>query len=188
MAQLYLFCGFSPRRSQPVLVFLFAVSAVCGQANFVPSTPCRLINTRLPNGPFGGPFLAANSTRNFAIPSGGCSIPSTAVAYSLNITVVPPGTLVYLTVWPQGQSQPVVSSLNSDGRSKAVAAIIPAGNCGGISVYASDATNLIIDINGYFAAPGTSGSLAFYPMAPCRAVDTRGGGSTSQVGLAAHLR
>ncbi len=175
MGRLCLFCGFPPRIAQAVLASLFAVSAVFGQANFVPIAPCRLINTRLPNGPFGGPFLAANSTRSFTVPNGGCSIPSNAVAYSLNITVVPPGTLVYLTVWPQGQSQPVVSSLNSDGRSKAVAAIIPAGASGGISVYASDATNLVIDINGYFAAPGTSGPLAFYPMAPCRAVDTRGG-------------
>lgn len=43
-----------------------------------------------------------------------CGIPATASAYSLNITVVPrAGTLGYLTVWPTGQPQPVVSTLNS---------------------------------------------------------------------------
>jgi len=36
-----------------------------------------------------------------------------------------------------------------------------------------DATNVIIDINGYFTAPGASGGLAFYPVTPCRIADTR---------------
>ena len=56
-------------------------------------------------------------------------IPSAAVAYSLNVTVVPAGPLGYLTVWPAGQSQPTVSTLNSlDGRVKANAAIVAGGS------------------------------------------------------------
>ena len=43
-------------------------------------------------------------TRNFAIQGGPCGIPPAAVAYSLNVTVVPAGPLGYLTVWPAGQS------------------------------------------------------------------------------------
>ncbi len=98
---------------------------------FVPVTPCRIVDTRNANGAFGGPELAAGSTRNFNIPGGGCGIPITAVAYSLNVTVVPAGPLGYLTVWPQGGSKPIVSTLNSDGRIKANAAIVPAGTGGG---------------------------------------------------------
>jgi len=82
-----------------------------------------------------------------------CGVPTTAQAYSLNMTAIPLGALGYLTTWPTGQSQPLVSTLNSlGGPTVANAAIVPAGGApsGAISVYVSDATNLIIDINGYF--------------------------------------
>jgi hypothetical protein len=52
------------------------------------------------------------------------------------------------------------------------AAIVSAGTSDGISVYASDSTQLIVDIDGYFAAP-QSGGLSLYPTAPCRVIDTR---------------
>ena len=57
---------------------------------WVSLTPCRLVDTRRPNGPFGGPPLAPGIPRSFAIPNDpNCSIPATALAYSLNVTVVP---------------------------------------------------------------------------------------------------
>src|SRR5581483_4159466 len=55
----------------------------------------------------------------------------------------------------------------------AVAAIVAADAAGNISVEANQSTDFIIDINGYFAAPGGSGALLFYPLPPCRVVDTR---------------
>ena len=76
-------------------------------------------------------------------------------------------------MWPTGQSQPLVSTLNDlTGTIVANAAIVPAGTGGEISVYASNDTDLVIDINGYFAAPGTGG-LSLYAVAPCRVIDTR---------------
>jgi hypothetical protein len=143
---------------------------------FVPMTPCRVADTRYANGAFGSPSLAAGSTRSFVIPNGtNCGVPTTAAAYSLNVTVVPQGTLDYLTVWPGGATQPVVSTLNSvDGRIKANAAIIPAGAGGAVSVYATNTTDLILDIDGYFLPFGSNSSaLAFYPLTPCRIADTR---------------
>jgi len=138
-----------------------------------PVTPCRIVDTRGANGPFGGPIMTAGGTRSFIIPNSACNIPSNAQAYSLNVTVVPPAGLTYLTIWPTGQSQPLVSTLNSlNGAILANAAIVPAGTGGAVSVYVSDATNVIIDINGYFAPPSASG-LAFYPATPCRVADTR---------------
>ncbi|HZE24610.1 MAG TPA: hypothetical protein VE054_11485, partial [Blattabacteriaceae bacterium] len=74
---------------------------------FVPVTPCRVADTRLTPGPFGAPFLAANSTRGFTIPSSSCNIPATAQAYSVNATVVPHGPLGFLTVFPCGQTLPL---------------------------------------------------------------------------------
>ncbi len=152
------------------------VTATSGGYQFVPAGPCRVADTRNPNGQFGGPEMAANSTRSFSIPNSSCSIPSTAVAYSLNVTVVPGAQLGYLTIWPTGQVQPYVSTLNSDGRIKANAAIVAAGSAGSVSVYVSDSTHVILDIDGYFVPAGSSPSaLAFYAMPPCRIVDTRQG-------------
>jgi hypothetical protein len=144
--------------------------------SFIPITPCRVADTRNPNGPFGGPYISGGTSRSFTIPSSACGIPSTAQAYSFNVAVVPHTALGYLTVWPTGQSQPAVATLNSsDGRIKSNAAIVPAGTGGAVSVYATNDTDAILDINGYFAPVGTSGSLAFYPSSPCRLVDTRRG-------------
>ncbi len=106
---------------------------------FVPVTPCRVVDTRNPNGPFGGPPISGHSSRAFPLSEGDnpCSIPASAIAYSLNVTVVPMSPLNYLTIWPTGQGQPTVSTLNSpDGRVKADAAIVPAGTpSGSVSVY-----------------------------------------------------
>jgi hypothetical protein len=143
-------------------------------------TPCRLVDTRSTGGPIQG-----GSSRDFTVPQlGGCDIPATAAAYSLNVTVAPPGPLGYLTIWPTGEAQPVTSLLNSpDGRTKANAAIVPAGDNGAVSVYVSNTTNVILDIDGYFTAPG-SGTYQFYPLPPCRIVDTRSGnGGILQAGV-----
>ena len=82
-------------------------------------------------------------------------------------------SLGYLTIWPTGEGRPVVATLNSlDGRIKADAAIVPAGANGAVSIYVTDTTNVILDINGYFA-PVSGSTLAFYPLPPCRVADTR---------------
>ena len=144
---------------------------------FVPLTPCRVVDTRRTNGEFGGPPITGGAFRSFPLPQNEmCNIPASATAYSLNVTVLPRTTLGYLTIWPTGESQPVVSTMNStDGRIKANAAVVPAGGNGGaVSVYASNTTNVILDIDGYFVPPG-SGTYQFYPLTPCRIVDTRGG-------------
>ena len=144
-------------------------------------TPCRLVDTRNPNGPFGGPPIQGGTSRSFPIPQQTpCDIPATAAAYSLNVTVVPITTLGYLTIWPTGEDQPFVSTMNStDGRIKANAAILPAGYQGAVSVYVTDTTNVIIDIDGYFVPTG-SGTYQFYSLTPCRVVDTRQGSNEPQ--------
>jgi len=157
----------------PQTVSLSATGTTPVGLQFVSVTPCRLVDTRVATGPFGGPELTAGETREFDLPQSSCGIPSTAVAYSLNVTVVPNGLLNYLTLWPAGQAQPNVSTLNSDGRIKANAAITPAGTNGGVDVYVTDPTQVILDIDGYFAPAGTPSALAFYPLTPCRVADTR---------------
>jgi sugar lactone lactonase YvrE len=141
---------------------------------FIPMTPCRVVDTRNPAGPFGGPSIGGGASRDFNVPTSACGVPSTAQAYSLNVAVVPAGPLGYLTLWPTGQTQPLASTLNSlDGRIKSNAAIVPAGTSGSISVFASNATDVILDINGYFVPASVTTALAFYPITPCRIADTR---------------
>jgi uncharacterized repeat protein (TIGR03803 family) len=91
-----------------------------------------------------------------------------------DFTAVPHGTLGYLTVWPSDQTQPVVSTLNAPtGQVTANAAIVPAAlNNGDISAFVTNDSDLVIDVNGYFA-PAGSGGLSLYPMSPCRVSDTR---------------
>ena len=159
-----------------VLVFIFLALHVESQTplQFVATTPCRIADTRNTNGEFGGPSIQGQTFRSFAIPDNkSCNIPSTAAAYSLNVTVVPHGPLGFLTVWPTGENQPYVSTLNSyDGRIKANAAIVPAGASAAVSVYVSNSADVVLDIDGYFA-PISNSTLAFYPLPPCRVADTR---------------
>ncbi|MBV9082048.1 MAG: hypothetical protein JOZ62_05190 [Acidobacteriaceae bacterium] len=141
---------------------------------FVPITPCRIADTRNPDGPFGGPYIAGNTSRSFALRATACSVAPDAQAYSLNVTVVPMTGLGYLTLWPTGEPQPTVSTLNSpDGRVRANAAIVPAGDNGAISVFATNGTHVVLDVNGYFVSDTNPSALAFYPVTPCRVADTR---------------
>jgi len=143
-------------------------------SSFYPDTPCRVADTRNPVGPFGGPAMSPGQTRDFAVPAGSCAIPANATAYAMNVTVVPAGPLGWLTAFPSGQSRPLVSTLNSPkGKVLANAAVVPAGSGGAISAYVTDQTNVLLDINGHFGAPGGSGELQFHPVTPCRVADTR---------------
>ena len=143
---------------------------------FFPVTPCRVADTRWTNGSLGGPFLTGGVERSFPVLASSCNLPNSAAAYSLNFTAVPRhGSLSYLTVWPAGGTRPLVSTLNAPtGAVTANAAIMPAGVQGAITVYPTNDTDLVIDIDGYFALSSSGpGPLSLYTLAPCRVLDTR---------------
>jgi hypothetical protein len=158
----------------------YLVPATSGSAlAFFPLTPCRVADTRRPVNALGGPPLQRGQVRNFPVlQASDCNVPASAQAYSLNFTVVPSRgqPLGYLSVWPAGTSQPNVSTLNAPtGTVVANAAIVPAGPGGDIMTYAyGNDTDLIIDIDGYFAAPESAPNpLSLYNVQPCRVLDTR---------------
>ena len=65
------------------------------------------------------------------------------------------GPWATLPLIPTGAAIPLVSTLNAiGGQVTANAAIVPAGTNGDIDVFAADDTDLVIDINGYFAPSG----------------------------------
>ena len=81
----------------------------------------------------------------------GCAASSLAQAYVFNASVVPVGALGYLTLWPDGATQPLVSTLNAlDASISSNMAIVPTTN-GKVDAYASGLTQLILDISSYFA-------------------------------------
>ena len=80
-----------------------------------------------------------------------CAPPATAQAYVLNATVVPIGSLGYLTLWPDTETQPLASTLNAvDGAITSNMAIVPNIN-GSTDAFASGPTQPILDISSYFA-------------------------------------
>jgi len=164
--------AFWNQSSTPLFSLNFTITTPTANT-FVPLAPCRVVDTRNAGGTLGGPSIAGGASRIFPVPSSSCGVPGNATAYSLNVTVVPQGPLGYLTIWPAGQPQPLASTLNSDGRIKANAAIVPAGSNGAVSVFATNTTDVILDINGYFVPAGSPGALDLYPLTPCRIADTR---------------
>lgn len=78
-------------------------------STFVPTTPCRLIDTRDPGEVAFGPGETRTMSTHGS--NGECTIPTTAVALSMNVTTVDPTAPTFLTFWPEG-SRPVASSMN----------------------------------------------------------------------------
>jgi hypothetical protein len=115
-----------------------------GGYNLYTVTPCRVLDTRKVAGAFTGELTVKVNTS-------ACAPPTTAQAYVFNATVVPTGDLGYLTLWPDEEAQPVVSTLNAeDGAITSNMAIAPNLD-GETDAYASGTTQLVLDISAYFA-------------------------------------
>ncbi len=80
-------------------------------ANFYAVTPCRLLDTRNPNGAWGGPALGASGQRTFTV-TGRCGVPSTASAVAFNATVAGPTASGYLSIFPGNAFDQGTTALN----------------------------------------------------------------------------
>ena len=104
-------------------------------------------------GALGGPALAANTDRTFAV-TGACGIPATAGAISVNLTVTQPSAVGDLRLYPGGTSLPPASSINyAAGQTRANNATVLLGPGGTVSVrcvQASGNVHFLLDVNGYY--------------------------------------
>lgn len=120
---------------------------------FFTVTPCRVVDTRGPNGISGGPALPAGSERGFVL-AGQCGIPMTAKAVSLNLTIAQPNALGDLRLTPGGSPVALVSMVNyRPGQTRANNALVSLGPVGEILIHsdqASGSVHVVIDVNGYF--------------------------------------
>src|SRR6266542_1986624 len=125
-----------------------------GATNYFTVFPCRIIDTRNPVGPLGGPPLSGGTSRTFVIVNT-CNVPATATAVAVNITETQAQGSGHLRIYPAGAALPNVAAINfSAGQTRANNAILLLGGSGGISVYAGIGAGLtvdfILDVNGYF--------------------------------------
>lgn len=145
--------------------FLTVSSAkAVGPLQFYSVTPCRLVDTRDPNGLTGGPILQHGTIRNFPVYGSNarsCGILSdgTVKAVTINVTVVNPSSMGHLTVFPYNTSVPVVSTINYNAGEPALGngAIVPLTNDPSFQISVlpvllgpGNTVNVIIDITGFF--------------------------------------
>jgi hypothetical protein len=116
--------------------------------------PCRVVDTRQPNGPYGGPPLAGfGAVRSFQL-AGQCGIPADAKAVAANVTVVGPAAAGFFRVGPGGVVT-ATSTLNfRAGQVRASNAVVgltgdPLG-AASVESMGPGPANLLIDVSGYF--------------------------------------
>lgn len=123
-------------------------------ASFATLTPCRVLDTRGPAGPLGGPSLQPGASRDFAI-AGLCGIPLDAVAVAANVTVANATTAGSLRIGPTGAA-PTPDTIdfraNTMRANNATLGLFgaPAGSISVSSGFASGTADLIIDVSGYY--------------------------------------
>lgn len=130
------------------------VTAVSGSLLFT-LTPCRVLDTRNPNGPLGGPAIGASAQRTFTLPPA-CGIPSGAKSVSVNVTVVNPATQGDLVVYPAtlvtAPNTSTISFRAGQTRANNALLLLSTDGTGRITVKnnATGAFDLVLDVNGYF--------------------------------------
>ena len=133
---------------------------------FVGITPCRMMDTRgydptFVSGTVYGPPAMPAGYRVLpvaGVTAGYCTLPSSAQAVSLNVTLSPnAGSPVqYIELWPDLGTFPTVSTMNDlQGQMVNNAAVVALGSDGAFDVLVTNPTNLFIDMNGYYVAPST---------------------------------
>jgi PKD repeat protein len=123
-------------------------------SGFYTLSPCRVIDTRKPNGPTGGPILAANAVRIFPV-AGSCGIPADARAVSANLTVAGSSAQGAIRVYPTDIGIPVSSAISfraGQARSNIAMTTLATDGTGTIGVKndAPGTVHLILDVSGYF--------------------------------------
>ena len=114
--------------------------------------PCRVVDTRNPAGPYGGPALAAGQTRLFQM-RGRCGVPAGAQAVMVNVAALNPTTDGFLVLYPANMPVPGVSTLNyRAGAVRSNNAVLTLDSNGQMAAYAYLGTgtlHFLADVTGY---------------------------------------
>jgi len=141
--------------------------------------PARLLDTRSGVGGTKGAVQGGHHITLTVAGADGGALPASGItAVSLNLTAVDGTGNGFATAYPDGSTTPASSNLNYlAGQTVASTAIVPVGADGKIDLYVGGSTaqtvDLIADVQGYYSASGTA---AYVPVDPVRAIDTRKSG------------
>jgi hypothetical protein len=145
---------------------------------FTSLSPLRFLDTRSASGTFdgvdaGAGVRPAGSTTEVTV-RGRDGVPANATAVVLNVTAVGPAADGFATVFPCGEAVPVASNLNYQaGQDIPNAVIAKIGANGKVCIFTDKATQLVADVNGWFAT-----STSFASTSPKRHLDTRSANGT----------
>ena len=142
-------------------------------------TPFRLVDTRTgatDPATYAGKTLAAASTLNVQV-SGVGAVPAAATAAVLNVTETNATASSFLTLFPEGGTQPAVSNLNFTAKQTVANLVTVAlSSAGGVTVFNhAGSADVVIDVEGYYTA-ATSGSL-YNAITPVRALGSLAAGT-----------
>src|SRR5262249_1823494 len=148
----------TPTRTPPPTATPTSISTPTPPAanNFFTIAPCRILDTRNPNGPSGGPALSPGTARTFPV-TGLCNVPPSAKAVAIMIAVVSPGDAGCIRLYPAGVPVPLASAINfRAGVIRANNGTYPVGTGGQMTallelpVGSTATTDVFIDVYGYF--------------------------------------
>lgn len=146
-----------------------AHAAAGAPSRYQPVEPCRLLDTR-----DSGSALDAGDQVAVNVTGGDCGVAASATAAVLTVTVVAPEALGHITLWPTGEDRPETSALNfRKGQVIANSQIVDLGSTGRASIYSPTATDVVVDVTGYFVPSGSTSAGRFVPIEAQRLVDTR---------------
>lgn len=163
-------CLFSPADTEIIIDIngYFRAGSSATSSGFVPVPPKRLYDTR----PAGILALEPGVLRSIKVEGVPGGAPSNANAVALNLTVVAPSDYGFVRAYACDQTgSSEVSNVNFDPfENRANSAIVPTSATGTICVVSNAATDLLVDIAGYFVADA---GYDFTPLVPVRLLDTR---------------
>jgi hypothetical protein len=146
-----------------------------GPDRFRSVVPTRVIDTR-----DAAPGAVPANTETAVVVTGddaGADVPTGATAAVVNLTVTDTSADGYLVAYPCGTDAPTASNLNfRGGESRAVSAIVGLAADGAMCLLSNVATEVIVDVNGYYGpAPQFGPAAALHPLAGERIASSRDG-------------
>jgi hypothetical protein len=149
-------------------------------ATYVPLSPSRITDTRTGSSyPNAGDTLGAGGSISVQVTGVGGVPTSGVTAVVVNVTVVGPTASGYVTLFPEGTTQPVVSNLDfTTGETLANLATVPLGGQGGLTVYNYVGTvNVVLDVEGYYTTTAQTSGL-YDPVNPLRVLGALAAGAS----------
>jgi Domain of unknown function (DUF4331) len=150
-------------------------------AAYVSTQPVRLLDTRAgARIGYTGPAPAAGATLKVKVVGAGTpAVPADAKSVVINVTGTDSAAQGWITVYPCGEPVPNASNVNlRPGVARANLVTAKIGADGSVCLFLSQATDAIVDLQGFAPAAST-----FVATSPERVLDTRGSSRISYSGL-----